>query len=103
MHVVTDSYLLFQKSSKSVQDNWPKGRVGCVTESECNIGSLCLYATMLLQLFLNISIIIVCVANFLSWLLLILLSYDCNYRSAGEYFFSFPMLHISSLLIIVVH
>jgi len=33
-HADTDSCLLFQKWSKSVQNKWPKGHVGCMTENK---------------------------------------------------------------------
>jgi len=36
-HVESDSRLLFQKWSKSVQVNWPKGRVALITEKKQHV------------------------------------------------------------------
>jgi len=40
-HAESDSRLLFQKWSKSVQDKWPKGRVALITEkNKARFGTL---------------------------------------------------------------
>ena len=39
-YVESDSRLLFQKWSKSVQDKWPKGRVALITKNKTRFGTL---------------------------------------------------------------